>query len=71
MSTNMETWEWSKTQMHPDKMVYGRHARTAILGLPTSERLKVMTLNCAVWISHESPKLMDKESYNMVRHDGN
>ena len=29
----------------------------AILGLPTSERLKVITLNCAVRITHESPRL--------------
>ena len=42
----------------------------AILGLPTSERLKVTTFNCAVRITHESPKLLDKESHNMVRHDG-
>ena len=42
----------------------------AILGLPTSERLKVITLNCAVRITHELPKLLDKESHNMVRHDG-
>ena len=42
----------------------------AILGLPTSERLKVITLNCAVRITHESPKLLDKESHNVVRHYG-
>ena len=42
----------------------------AILGLPTSERLKVITFNCAVWITHESPKLLKKESNNMVWHDG-
>ena len=28
---------------------------SAILGLPTSERLKVITLNCVVRITHESP----------------
>ena len=42
----------------------------AILGLPTYEGLKVITLNCAVRITHESPKLLDKESHNMVRHYG-
>ena len=42
----------------------------AILGLATSERLKVITLNCPVRITHESPKLLDMESYYMVRHDG-
>ena len=42
----------------------------ATLGLPTSERLKVITLNCAVRITHESPKLLDKQSYNMVTPDG-
>ena len=33
-------------------------------------RDKVITLNCAVRITHESLKLLDKESHNMVRHDG-
>ena len=42
----------------------------AILGLPTSERWKVITLNCAVRITHESPKLLDKKSHNMNKHDG-
>ena len=42
----------------------------AILGLPTSERLKVITLSCAVRNTHESPKLLDKESHNMVRNNG-
>ena len=42
----------------------------AILCLATSERLKVITLNCTVRITHESPKLMDKEPHNMVMHDG-
>ena len=42
----------------------------AVLGLPTSARLKVINLNCVVRITHESPKLLDKESHNMVRHDG-
>ena len=42
----------------------------AILALPTSERLKVITLNCAVKITNESPKLLDRESHNMVRDDG-
>ena len=32
----------------------------AILGLPISERLKVITLNCAVRISHELPRLLDR-----------
>ena len=42
----------------------------AILGLPTSERLKIIILNYTVRITHESPKLLDKGSHNMVRHDG-
>ena len=42
----------------------------AILGLPTSERLKVLTLNCTLRITHEAPKLLDKESHNMVSPDG-
>ena len=43
---------------------------TAILGMPTSKRLKVITLNCAVRITYESPKLLDKKSHNMSSHDG-
>ena len=42
----------------------------SILALPTSERLKVITLKCAVRITHESPKLLHMESHNVVRHDG-
>ena len=42
----------------------------AILGLPTSDRLKVITINCAVRITHELPKLLDKKSHNVIRHDG-
>ena len=41
----------------------------AIIGLPTSEILKVITLNSVVRITHESPKLLGIESHNMVRHD--
>ena len=41
----------------------------AILGLPTSVRLKVITLKCAVRITHGSPKLLNMESYNIVRDD--
>ena len=44
--------------------------RPAILGLPTSEKLKVITLNCTVRITHESSKLLDKKSHNMGEHDG-
>ena len=43
---------------------------TAILGLPTSERLRVIALNCAVRITHEPPKLLDKISHNIGEHDG-
>ena len=67
MSANMETWELSKTQT---KWYVADMPGPAILGLPASERLKVIILNCAVRITHESPKLLDKESHNMVRHDG-
>ena len=42
----------------------------AIVDLPTSERFKVITLNCAVRITHASPKLLYEESHNMVSHDG-
>ena len=42
----------------------------AILGLPTFERLKVIILNCAVRITHESPKLLDRKSHNLIGHDG-
>ena len=42
----------------------------AILGLPNSERLKVISLKFAVRITIESSKLLDKESHNMARHDG-
>ena len=41
----------------------------AMLGWPTSERLKVITLNCAVRTSDESSKLLDKKSHNMGEHD--
>ena len=41
-----------------------------ILGLPTFERLKVSSLNYAVRITHEMPKLLDKKSHNKVQHDG-
>ena len=40
----------------------------AILGLPNSGRLKVITLNCAVRITHESPKLLDIESHTGGSH---
>ena len=52
---------------HGPGMSYTDMPGPGILGLPTSGRLKVITLNCAVRSTHESPKLLDKESYNMVR----
>ena len=42
----------------------------AILGLPTSKRLKVITLDCPVRITHESPKLLDKKLHCMGEHGG-
>ena len=35
----------------------------AILCPPTSERLEIIIFNCAVRITHESPKLLEKESH--------
>ena len=42
----------------------------AILDLQPSERLKVITLNCAVRIPHELTKQLDRKSHNMGGHDG-
>ena len=46
----------------------------AILGLPTSERLRVITLNCTVWITHETPTLPNRNyknaNHGVVRHVG-
>ena len=46
----------------------------AILGLPTSEGLRVITLNCTVWITHETPALPNRNfrnaNHGVVRHFG-
>ena len=55
--------------MYPETWYVADMPGPAILGLPTSERLKVITLNYAVRITHESSKLLDRESHNMVRHN--
>ena len=55
--------------MYSDKMVCGRHAKTSHTCLPTSERLKIITLNCAARITHRSSKLLDMKSHYMGDHD--
>ena len=70
MSANMETWEGAKPKCIQTKWYVVDTPGPAMLGLSTSERLKVITFNCIVRITHESLNHLGMKQHNMVEHDG-
>ena len=57
----METRKWEEAEEDQSKWYVADTPGPAILGLPACESLQVITLNCAVHITHISPVTLGKK----------